>query len=230
MLAALVRHGEYHQRSDTPSAHQPYPLTDDGRRRAAEAARRFVGWLAGRGWRVAPVIHASNLLRAWQTAEIFAGALAAAGLETRIDAYDELAERSVGAAANLSLAQIADVIAADPRCLPLPPGWKSDSDFRLPLTGAESLRQAGARVALHLRATMDALRASAPSEDTLQLFVGHGAAFRHAAADLGALPREEVGRVSMHHARPVILECRGAAGWRRVSGEWKARGAERSPD
>lgn len=227
LLAALVRHGEYHQRADTPSAHQPYPLTTDGRRRAGEAAARFSHWVAAQGWRVAPVIHTSNLLRAWQTAEIFALALAKTGQDTRLAGFDELAERSVGAAANLNLAQIEAVIAADPRCSPLPAGWKSDSDFRLPLTGAESLRQAGSRVAGHLRATMATLRESQPSEDTLQLFVGHGAAFRHAAAELGALPAREVVQVSMHHARPVILEYRAAADWPRVGGDWKVR--SRSP-
>ncbi|TXS95778.1 histidine phosphatase family protein [Parahaliea maris] len=224
LYAALVRHGDYHQLADTPSAHQPFALTDAGYREAEVEASRFARQLQGENWVLADELHTSTLLRAWQTARIYAQALALGegpGLTTV--EFGALAERCVGAAANLSLGQIAEVIASDPRYEALPPDWKSDSDFCLPFLGAESLWQAGERVAAHIRAAMQGLAASA-TRDSLQLFVGHGAAFRHAAALLGALPRDQVAAVSMYHARPVILEWRAQGPWRHVAGDWKPRG------
>ena len=38
LIAALIRHGDYRQLPDTPSAHQPFPLTDLGEHQAREAA------------------------------------------------------------------------------------------------------------------------------------------------------------------------------------------------
>ena len=38
LFAALIRHGEYAQLPDTPSAHQPFALTDKGRAQAYDAA------------------------------------------------------------------------------------------------------------------------------------------------------------------------------------------------
>ena len=37
-IAALVRHGEYHQLPDVPSAQHPFALTDEGRGQAENAA------------------------------------------------------------------------------------------------------------------------------------------------------------------------------------------------
>ena len=37
LVAALLRHAEYRQLPDTPSAHQPFPLTDKGRQQAKQA-------------------------------------------------------------------------------------------------------------------------------------------------------------------------------------------------
>ena len=64
--------------------------------------------------------------------------------------------------------------------------------------------QAGERVAEHLRGRMALIRDVA--HDSIKLFVGHGAAFRHAACVLGAMPYEDIARLSMYHARPVYLE------------------------
>jgi 2,3-bisphosphoglycerate-dependent phosphoglycerate mutase len=132
-----------------------------------------------------------------------------------------LAERSVGSAANLTITQIEAIMDEDPRYEPLPEDWKSNSHFCLPLPGAESLLQAGSRVAEHFKATLQRLE-NQVSEDTVQVFVGHGAAMRHAVYHLGVLDFEEIAGLSMYHAEPVYIELT-ADGWVQVAGQWKVR-------
>ena len=231
LIAAIVRHGAYRQLPDTPSAHQPFPLVAAGEQQAREAAARLRRLLAERQLSLFPQVDSSQLLRAWQTAQIMLQELTDLFPQPPgLNGFDELAERSVGSAANLSIARIEAVVREDPRYPELPPDWKSDSRFRLPLQGAESLLQAGERVAAHLRTRMSALAETARA-DTLKLFVGHGAAFRHAAYHLGVLEYDDIKRLSMHHARPVLLEYRPEGPWRHVGGEWKVRGENaRDPD
>lgn len=218
LIAALVRHAHYQQLADTPSAHQPFPLTDEGRRQARECAVKLHQEARQQGWTIADAIHSSQLLRAWETARIMADNLA--GRYT-INAFAELAERSVGSVSNLTIHQIEAVIREDPRYDPLPEDWKSNSRFCLPLPGAESLLQAGGRVADHLQWAMQQL-AEQVREDTVKIFVGHGAAIRHAAYVLGVLRFEEIARLSMYHAEPVYVEY-NETGWARVAGRWKIR-------
>ena len=165
----------------------------------------------------------SQLQRAWQTARLIIddlpGRLAA---HVALVEFAALSERSVGIAGNLTLKQIEEVIAGDRRYAVPPANWKSDSDYRLPLPGAESLMEAGQRVAAHIEERMRHLVAGA-NVDTVKLFVGHGAAFRHAAFKMGVLDRPQITRLSMHHAVPVYLEYLRGAGWRHVGGEWKTR-------
>jgi 2,3-bisphosphoglycerate-dependent phosphoglycerate mutase len=161
------------------------------------------------------------MLRGWQTAVELADALGRSS--GAIESFDALAERSVGSAANLSIRQIEAILRQDPRFPAPPSGWKSDSHYCLPLQGAESLMTAGQRVAAHLQERMEQL-AGVVERDTLKLFVGHGAAFRHAAYHLGVLQFEQLARFSMFHGRPVYIECRVGEGWRHVAGEWKLRG------
>ena len=105
-----------------------------------------------------------------------------------------------------------------------PSGWKSDSDYQLPLQGAESLMQAGQRVARHVTCRMQA-PAETAGMGVLKVFVGHGAAFRHAAHHMGILTRNDIARLSMFHAQPVFVEWDGDGIWRHVDGEWKVRNA-----
>ncbi|MFG6178609.1 histidine phosphatase family protein [Halomonas sp. THAF12] len=228
-IAALVRHGDYHQLPDTPSAHQPFPLTERGEAQAAAAGHAVASTLAAEGWRLDETIDASQLLRAWQTAEGLREVLrevgyqaATGGSELRVESVVALAERGLGSAANLSLEQIARAVEADPRCEALPVDWKSNSHFCLPLPGAESLMEAGERVAEHLESRMAALAARA-GQDTLKLFIGHGAAFRHAAHRLGVLAFDDIARLSMYHAVPVYLERDAQGRWRHIGGCWKVR-------
>ncbi len=219
-IAALVRHGGYHQLPGVPSAHQPFGLTDEGRTHAERGARELLVIAAERGWRLFPVIDSSHMLRAWQTAKICAGLLDGSPVE----AFDALAERGLGCAANLTVARIEEILREDPRHAAPPPNWKANSHYRLPLPGAESLLEAGQRVAEHIERRMASL-ANAAGGTMVRIFVGHGAAFRHAAFHLGALEFERIADLSMHHGRPVFLKPGTDGRWRHVAGEWKVRSA-----
>ncbi len=226
MIAALIRHGEYHQLVDTPSAHQPFPLTTEGEAQAREAAGTLWRMLEERGWRLLPTIDSSRMLRGWQTAQIITEQLSGlCGTPLQVESFDQLAERGVGCTANLSIAQIEEILHHDPRFPDPPAGWKANSHYRLPLQGAESLMEAGARVAGHLRRRA----AEENGDNTVKLFVGHGAAFRHAAHHLGVLSFEDIARLSMHHGQPVFLQSADDGCWRRVAGEWKLRTGQKEP-
>ena len=221
-IAALIRHGDYHQMSGAPSAHQPYTLNANGAIHAVEAAGIINEVLQKNGWSLRSQIDCSQMLRAWQTARIIADNLTArASAELQLESFDELAERCVGSAANLTARQIEKVIHDDPRYAELPENWKSNSEYRLPLQGAESLLEAGERVAGHLVRRIAELPAS--EADRLKLFVGHGAAFRHAAFHLGVLEYDDIARLSMYHGRPVFLEYFDDGCWSHIAGEWKIR-------
>ncbi|WP_071673434.1 histidine phosphatase family protein [Nioella nitratireducens] len=218
---ALIRHGAYNQRPDTPSALQPFPLTDTGHAQARACGEDIAQLLDETGWRLDPVAHSSLQLRAWQTARGVADVLAPLGHLLQIEQTDDLSERGLGSAANLTLQEIEDVLCADPRFDAPPPGWKADRDYRLPLHGAESMRMAGARVAGWLRRAV-AQETAAPTA-TLTLVFGHGAAFRHAAHDLGVLSLDEISQFSMYHARPLLLCYKGNDTWLHCGGAWKQR-------
>ena len=221
-IAALIRHGDYHQLPGAPSALQPFPLNEAGQGHARHAAVELVGYLERENWHLASVVDSSRLLRGWQTAAIMVDRLGDRfSGEASIESFDELAERSVGSAANLTVEQIERILRDDPRFDQPPAGWKADSRYRLPLQGAESLLEAGERVAGHLVRRMSDLN---PQDDTVKLFVGHGAAFRHAAYHLGVLAFDDIAKLSMYHGRPVFLEVFPDGSWKHVAGEWKVRG------
>ncbi len=223
LIAALIRHGDYYQLPDTPSAHQPFPLNVEGAAQAEGAAGILREVMAAHSWTLDPVIDSSRMLRAWQTARIIAQKMAGLfPVEASVESFDELAERGLGSAANLTVAQIRDIVQRDPRFPDPPEDWKSNSGYQLPLQGAESLLQAGERVAAHLIRRMKAL-AEISRRDVLKLFVGHGAAFRHAAFHLGVLEFEQISQFSMYHGRPVFLEYLADTQWHHIEGEWKIR-------
>ncbi|MEW8371084.1 MAG: histidine phosphatase family protein [Candidatus Thiodiazotropha sp.] len=223
VIAALLRHGEYHQLPDTPSALQPFPLTATGEQQAERSVSLIQGTLKMFDWSLYPVIDSSRLLRGWQTAEVMRqGMQIGSRQKMGIESFDALAERSLGSAANLTLKQVESILHDDPRFTPPPTGWKSDSYYRLPLQGAESLMEAGERVAEHLERRLVELQ-SRVAVDSVKLFVGHGAAFRHAAYHLGVLAFEQIAALSMYHCRPVFLERLPEGSWRHLTGEWKHR-------
>lgn len=216
--AALIRHGDYHQRPDVPSALQPFPLTDKGKDQARACGKDLAELLSQEDLTLSADVFCSCQLRAWQTAQIACEVLSGFGHSLKITQTPALSERSLGSAANLTLSEIEAVLANDPRFETPPSGWKSDSTYCLPLQGAESLMTAGHRVADHLQ---QALKSAGPG--TLTLFFGHGASFRHAAYHLGVLTRDQIAQVSMHHARPLQL-CHNPDGtWAHSGGTWKIR-------
>jgi 2,3-bisphosphoglycerate-dependent phosphoglycerate mutase len=225
-----LRHGEYHQLPDTPSALQPFPLTQLGETQAERSITLIQGVQQMFKWRIYPVIDSSRLLRGWQTAEaIRKGLQFGAQARLVIESFDDLAERSLGSGANLSLTQIESVLRDDPRFSPPPTGWKSDSYYCLPLQGAESLMDAGERVAAHMERRLVELQGRVKA-DTVKLFVGHGAAFRHAAHHLGLLSFDQIAALSMYHCRPVFLERLPDGTWQHLTGEWKNRSKGESFD
>jgi 2,3-bisphosphoglycerate-dependent phosphoglycerate mutase len=222
LIAALVRHGDYQQLPDTPSAHQPFPLNSEGETQSREGAQVLHDMIVQNDWTLEPFIDSSRMLRAWQTATIFADRLAGLASSTpSIESYDALAERGVGCLANLTIEQIEAVLQQDPRFSDPPADWKADSHYRLPLQGSESLLEAGERVAGHLSQSMQALPPG--DHDRIKIFVGHGAAFRHAAYHLGVLALEQLRQLSMFHCQPVLIEYLPGGQWRHVGGEWKVR-------
>jgi 2,3-bisphosphoglycerate-dependent phosphoglycerate mutase len=205
------------------SAHLPYPLVREGEQQAADAVDVLVDKAIEDKLHMDPVVDASILLRAWQTAGIIARGLSdKLSRAFEVHQFGALTERSVGAAANLTIDQIAAVIADDPRNEPLPDDWRRDSSIRLPFPGAESLVEAGRRVAAHLVSRVRELRAS-QERDCLKVIVGHGGSIRHAALELGVLSPDEVAQLSMDHCAPVYLECRQDGSWEHVGGSWKER-------
>lgn len=217
--AALIRHGDYHQRGGAPSALQPFPLTSDGMGQTIICAQIIHQMLRRHDLTTAPIIQCSPQLRAWQTADGIATHLRKLGHHID-DLYQTpaLSERSVGTLANLTVAEIEAVLENDPRHHAPPKGWKSDSAYCLPYPGAESLTQAGARVAAHIQDTLT----TTPS-DILQLFIGHGASFRHGAHHLGILTQKEIAQLSMHHAQPLLIRYNRHGIWEHFDGSWKVR-------
>lgn len=222
LFAALIRHGDYHQLPDTPSAHQPFPLTSKGFSQAKALAPLIVKQCEKLHCQVHPVVSSSRLLRGWQTAVTLVDELNDPSIS--VQQYDELAERSVGSVANLSIGQITELVNQDPRFEPLTKAWKANSHFCLPFQGAESLLDAGQRVANHLTIEMQQLQQSLNSENNqLKIFVGHGAAFRHAAFHLGLLDYEQIAQLSMFHCQPIFVEFNSKGAWQHVAGDWKVR-------
>lgn len=238
IVAALVRHGEYHQPQDVPSAMLPHPLTEHGIQQARALGQRLHDQCRGLGLMLDPILDCSILLRAAQTAALAASVLKSLekDLEFRTAEFADLAERSVGAAANLTVDAIAEAVRIDPRHPPLPANWKSHPRYRLPMPGAESLMMAGARVAAHVERRAHELR-SAGGHDVLKVFVGHGGSLRHAAVCMGALALDDVPKLSMHHGDFVLLEHMpdargidaGPGRWQKVGGQWKVRDPNKPP-
>ncbi|MBE0471845.1 MAG: histidine phosphatase family protein [Methyloprofundus sp.] len=220
VIAVLIRHGDYQQLADTPSAHQPFPLTAKGFSQANALAGLIKEHCTQLNCQINPVIASSRLLRAWQTANALAQNLNSSTYS--VQEYTDLAERSVGSAANLSIQQITEIVQQDPRCSSLPKAWKSDSHFCLPFQGAESLLNAGRRVATLLQTEMHTLYQQSQT-DQIKIFVGHGAAFRHAAYHLGLLQYAQISQLSMFHCQPIFIEYQAENSWKHIAGAWKVR-------
>ncbi len=221
-IAVFVRHADYQQLANTPSALQPFSLTVNGVKQAKQAAADFNQYISQRDWLLVSEIDSSPLLRAWQTAMLFKSETTLSNSDLMsVVSFDELVERSVGSVANLTTEQIEKVVEQDPRFNSLPENWKSNSHFKLPFIGAESLLDAGKRVAQHLSERMFALPQIEQTQ--VKLFVGHGASFRHAAYQLGIISFDDIARLSMYHAQPLYFEYFEDGHWQHIAGDWKVR-------
>ncbi|MBJ7555180.1 histidine phosphatase family protein [Marinomonas spartinae] len=222
---ALIRHGAYQQLTDVPSALQPFPLTAEGEEEVRRQARAFAQWLTQTNQRLNPVVDTSTLLRAFQTGGLYIEELRPFFLgEPRIHSTFSLCERSVGAVANLTIKEIERILALDPRFDLPPENWKSNSEYCLPFDGAESLNQAGKRVADHICSW------HAKAEAGIKLFIGHGAAFRHGACHLNVINFCDIKRFSMHYGHPIVMEFADNQAPNRLYGEWKQRQIQDVPD
>lgn len=222
--AAFIRHGDYCQRKGAPSAFQPFPLNVAGQQQAASAVSKIQAFCQQNHLHIQPTIHSSVMLRAWQTASIITEQLHRdTGADYEVTETVRLGERCVGSLANLTVDEIEPVVQNDPRYETLPKGWKSDSDYCLPYPGAESLMMAGQRVADYAASVINNISANSAAANSLHLFIGHGAAFRHAAYHLGVLERHKIATLSMYHARPVFFKIHPDGQWVHAGGDWKIR-------
>ena len=220
-VVAFVRHGHFDRPEGTASAHSIYPLSEEGRGQAARAAASILELCRDLNLEVDSRIEASQLLRAWETAKIL-GASLGEKLDRRfyVIQREELIERGLGSATNMTFERIHELLAADPRLGPLPEGWRRMPEFRLPVQGAESLMQAGARVAGRVAASMESIPDD-DERDVVRLFVAHSGCLRHAAVVLGAVDVRVVPELSMDFAQTVMLEKLPNGDWVHVGGQFR---------
>jgi broad specificity phosphatase PhoE len=223
---AVLRHGNYGQPDGVPSAHLPYPLNETGIAQAQSGARELLAFCKAHDYQLSSELDVSELLRAWQTGHEIQQVLENLTQDQfTLKSYAALAERSVGSVANLSIKEIEHLLDIDPRYQKPDPGWKSNSWYKLPFLGAESLMESGVRVSSHLQHCANALAEHDKnhSQKKLKVVVGHGASIRHAALSLGLLVSDDIPNYSMYHARPIIFNRDSNGQWQHWSGEWKIR-------
>lgn len=222
-VAALIRHGHFDRPDDVASAHSLSPLSATGRNQARSAAIPILECCEELGLEIDLRIEASQLLRAWETANLIAEALAErTGRRLHVVARNELIERGLGSCANMTFEAIRERLGEDPRLVPLPEGWRRMPEFRLPVQGAESLMQAGARAAARVATSLDLIPAE-DSRDVMRLFVGHSGCLRHATVQLGALDVRVVAGLSMDFCQSVFVEKLPNGDWVQLAGQFRKR-------
>ena len=222
-IAAFIRHGHFDRPEGVASAHSLYPLSQRGRDQARKVADLILATSEEMGLELGPRIESSQLLRAWQTANLIAESLTArTDKRFHVVQRDELIERGLGSCANMSFDEIRATLAADPRLRPLPEGWRRLPEFRLPVQGAESLMQAGARTATQVVTSLNSIPAEDP-RDWMRLFVAHSGCLRHATVQLGALDVRMVAGLSMDFAQVVFIEKLPSGDWVQIAGQFRKR-------
>jgi len=220
-VAAFIRHGHFDRPEGTASAHSLFPLSALGREQATAAAETIAAMCADHALEIDSRIEASQLLRAWETANLLSEGLSErTGQNLHVIQRDELIERGLGSGANMTFERIGEMIAADPRIGPLPEGWRRIPEFRLPVQGAESLMQAGARVAGRVAASIESIPEDDP-RDLVRLFVAHSGCLRHAAVVLGAIDVRNVPGLSMDFLQAVLVEQKPSGEWIHLAGEFQ---------
>lgn len=228
IILAFVRHGEYLQKQKTPSAFQPFDLSEQGKKQSQATAKIIDDFAKTHQLQIHSAIHSSNLLRAWQTAKIIKQNMST---QAHVETSSQINERSVGAVANLTVSEIEQLLDVDPRFECPDFNWKSDSYYCLPFDGAESLMQSGERLANFILKEFVELK-NTVQHDTLKIIVGHGASFRHAAFLLGVIDFEDIAKYSMYHAKPLFFEFnkfnnQHKDSFVKIHGEWKIRAVDK---
>ena len=222
-IAAFVRHGHFDRPEGVASAHSLFPLSERGRDQARHAVDPILELCEEMGLELDSRIEASQLLRAWETANLIAESLTArTNKRFHVLQRDELVERGLGSCANMTFDEIRAILAADPRLGILPVGWRRMPEFRLPVQGAESLMQAGARTATRVATSLASIPVEDP-RDLMRLFVAHSGCLRHAAVQLGALDVRVVPGLSMDFAQAVFVEKLPNGDWVHIAGQFKKR-------
>lgn len=220
-IAAFVRHGHFERPEGTASAHSLFPLSPTGREQARDAVDVVLDFADEFNLEVDARLEASQLLRAWETAKVISEELESrTGRSFHVLQRNELIERGIGSAANMRFDDIEAMLAEDPRIAPLPKGWRRLPEFRLPVQGAESLMQAGSRVASRVSASMNSIP-NDDSRDVMRLFVAHSGCLRHAAVALGAVDVRKVPGLSMGFAQTVLIEKMPNGEWVHLAGEFE---------
>lgn len=225
----FLRHAEYKQPKNVPSALLPHPLTAEGEKQAVHGAEKLIAFFKNNESKIPPYIECSSSLRAYETAKILVTEIKKHfSKHLKIRQTDALTERRLGPMANLTVDEIETVLNKDDRYENPPKGWKSSRNYKLPYIGCESLKEAGFRVAEHIK--------KAPGYDSEQkkgslfrIIVGHGASFRHAAAELAILQEEDIPKLSMFYAEPLFFNCNNGQ-WKHIGGNWKVRGGNENID
>lgn len=221
---AFIRHGAYHQPKNVPSALLPHPLTEEGLQQARDGAKELIKLVKKAHLEIHHTLFTSTSLRAFQTATAIKLELEKVFYnEFHLKQSNKLCERSVGPMANLTVKEIEDILDKDPRYEVPDSGWKSTPHYRLPYPGAESLYEAGDRVARFVREQV-----KDSNTKKLIIFVGHGASFRFAAHHLGHWDIETARAHSMFYGRPVLLKLDKEKLIHNM-GEWKKRLAKDEP-
>ena len=220
-VAVFVRHGHFERPDETASAHSLLPLSETGHAQAAAAVGKIAARCANQGLEIDKRIEASQLLRAWQTANVLAEGLSErTGTPHHVIQRDEMIERGLGSAANLTFTRIRELVEADPRLGSLPEGWRRMPEYRLPLPGAESLMDAGKRAAARIAHSIESMPEDDP-RDLARLFVAHSGCLRHAAVVLGAIDVRRVASLSMDFVQAVMIERFPDGSWRVVDGDFE---------
>jgi 2,3-bisphosphoglycerate-dependent phosphoglycerate mutase len=222
-VAAFVRHGHFDRPENVASAHSLFPLSQRGREQARRAVDPILELCEEMGLELDPRIESSQLLRAWETANLIAESLTMrTGKRFHVLQRDELVERGLGSCANMTFDAIRTMLSADPRLGTLPENWRRMPEFRLPVQGAESLMQAGARTATRVATSLASIPADDP-RDLIRLFVAHSGCLRHAAVQLGAVDVRVVPGLSMDFTQAVFVEKVPNGDWVQIAGQFKKR-------
>lgn len=162
-------------------------------------------------------IHTAPSLKAYQTAHILAHEISQGQEHLEVLECEQLSERKLGEATNLSLDEIEQILKLDPRTQSPSRGWEHNSWYKLPFSGAESLMEAGLRVAAHLQKCTEELHFG---PKRCQVVIADSNAICHAASCLGLIQSKDIPQRKLAPCAPLFLHRRHRGHWELISGQW----------